>query len=291
MTDDITELLSPSKVTAGIYIVATPIGNIKDITLRALETLKSVDIIACEDTRMTQKLLSYYNIHTKLMQYHDHSSEETRQYILNLAGQGKSIALVSDAGTPLISDPGYKLIRTAQEQGIAITTLPGASSVPAAITLAGLPSNRFLFAGFLPNKQQARQNALLPLKPIDTTLIFFESARRLPEMLADMLEIFGNREAAVVREISKLYEEAKRDSLENLVAYYQEYGAPKGEVVVLVAPPEDEITTEDDLDSALKKALETMSVKDAAQYVAKQTGLPKKQVYARALSCRNPGKH
>lgn len=283
MPNNTTGHSTSSKVSAGLYIVATPIGNIKDITLRALEILQAVDIIACEDTRTSQKLLSHYGIHQKTISYHDHSTDRTREHLLGLIAEGKSVALISDAGTPLISDPGYKLVRTAQENGLLVTTLPGASSVPAALTLSGLPTNRFLFEGFLPPRSQARITALTPLKPIPATLVFFEAARRLPETLADMLSVFGNREVAVMREITKLYEETRRGTLETLLAYYTENGAPKGEVVLVVAPPEAEVADSTTLDSALENALRTMSVKDAAQYVSAQTGLPKKQVYARAL--------
>lgn len=289
MLHDITGQSTPSKVLAGLYIVATPIGNIKDITLRALETLQAVDIIACEDTRTSQKLLSHYGIHKKTQPYHDHSTDRAREQLLELMEQGKSIALISDAGTPLISDPGYKLVRAVQERGFYITTLPGASSVPAALTLSGLPTHRFLFEGFLPPRSQARITALTSLKPVPATLVFFEAARRLPESLADMLTVFGNREVAVVREITKLYEEARRGTLETLIRYYEDNGAPKGEVVLVVAPPEEEVTDSNTLDIALENALHTMSVKDAAHYVAAQTGLPKKQVYARALELAGKG--
>lgn len=285
---DTTQQSTASKVTAGLYITATPIGNIKDLTLRALDVLKSVDVIACEDTRTTQKLLSHYGIHTKVIPYHDHSTEQTREHILRRIEQGESVALVSDAGTPLISDPGYKLVRMAQERNLAVTTLPGASSVLAALTLSGLPTNRFLFEGFLPPRQQARIKVLIPLKPLPATLVFFEAARRLTETLEDMLAVFGNREVAVVREITKFFEETRRAPLQELLPHYQQQGDPKGEVVIVVAPPEEQ-ADENTLDDALAKALLTMSVKEAAQFVSAQTGLPKKQVYARALEMKEAG--
>ncbi len=283
MDDDTSQIPTLCKVEAGLYIIATPIGNMGDITARALETLQQADVIACEDTRVSQKLLSRHGIKTKLVVYNDHSDDKTRDYLVELVAQGKSVALISDAGTPLISDPGYKLVREAQDQGLNVTSLPGPCSAVAAITLSGLPSNRFLFEGFLPPRSVARSKALLALKAIPATLIFFEAPHRLQETLVDMHEVFGNREVAVIREITKLFEEVKRDTLENLITYYTE--APRGEIVIVVAPPVEE-TTEEMLDDALRAALSQMSVKDAVSYVTEQTGLPKKTVYSRALTLK-----
>lgn len=280
MDDDTSQIPTVCKVEAGLYIIATPIGNMGDITERALNTLRQADAIACEDTRVSQKLLSRHGIKSKLIVYNDHSDDKSRHYILELLEQGKVIALISDAGTPLISDPGYKLVREAQDKGLPVTSLPGPCSAIAAITLSGLPSNRFLFEGFLPPRSVARSKALLALKAIPATLVFFEAPHRLQETLVDMQEVLGNREVAVIREITKLYEEVKRDTLANLIAYYTE--APRGEIVIVVAPPMEE-TSPEMLDDALRAALSRMSVKDAVSYVTEQTGLPKKTVYSRAL--------
>jgi len=266
----------------GLYIVATPIGNLGDITLRALEVLKNVDIIICEDTRVTNKLLSHYDIKASMHVYNDGAGDKTRAKILGRLEEGASMALVSDAGTPLISDPGYKLVREAKARDIAVTTLPGASSVTAALTLSGLPSNNFMFCGFLPNKTQARRNALAEFKHINTTLIFLERASRTAGSLADMLEVFGEREASIVREISKTYEQAITDPLSNLIESCNKE-APRGEVVIIVAPPTDIEASQEQLDELLIKSLKTMSTKDAAAYVAEILNLPKKQVYTRAL--------
>ena len=286
MDDDI-ETAQISKASAGLYIIATPIGNLSDITERALKTLKQLDYLACEDTRTTKKLLNRFSIQPRLLCYNDHSTESTRQYITQLILEGNAVGLVSDAGTPLISDPGYKLVRSVQDNALYVTTLPGASSVIAALTLSGLPTNRFLFEGFLPSKQQARLHALEMLKPIPTTLVFFESARRLQASLEDLSSMLGNREAAVIREITKLYEETRRDTLPNLVEHYKEAGNPKGEVVIVVAPPAAQTCDAASLDIALEAALEDMSLKDAVSYVTEQSELPKKMVYQRALELKN----
>ena len=287
---DINQQTTRSKVTAGLYIVATPIGNIADITLRALDILKQVDFIACEDTRVSRKLLSHYGIQAPLLHYDDHSHDSDRNHILKHIEHGKAVALISDAGTPLISDPGYKLVRQAQKQGLYITTLPGASSLTTAITLAGLPTNRFLFEGFLPPKEAGRQKALKNLHSIPATLIFFESARRLDAALQDMLTVLGDREAAVVREITKLFEETRRDKLSALLHHYQTHGLPKGEVVILVAPPEEIIPDNETIDLLITEALQSMSVKDAVQSVTEQTGLPRKVIYTRTLELQTKRK-
>lgn len=290
MSDSI-EVTNRSKASAGLYIIATPIGNRGDITERAINLLKECDYLACEDTRTTQKLLTHLGIKPKLLSYNDHSTENVRHKIIQLIEAGHKVGLVSDAGTPLISDPGYKLVRQAQEHGLYITTLPGASSVIAALTLSGLPTDRFLFEGFLPSKQHARQTALETLKPIPATLVFFESARRLQAALEDFYTVLGNRETAVIREITKLFEETKRDTLSNLITYYKERGNPKGEVVIVVAPPAKTTFDITHLDTAIDTALQDMSLKDAVHYVTEQTGLPKKQVYQRALERKNADNH
>lgn len=281
-TDTNNELSSASKQEPCIYIVATPIGNMEDITIRAAKTLGSVDVIACEDTRVTAKLLSHLGIKTKMTCYNDHSTEKERNKIIDMVLSGKSVALVSDAGTPLISDPGYRLIRQAHENNIKVTSLPGASSVSVALTLSGLPTDRFLFEGFLPPKTESRRNALAVLKEIPATLVFFESPRRLEGTLSDINHILGARETAVLREITKKFEEVKRGTPQELEEYYKE-NPPKGEIVIVVSPPISKDISEDDLENQLIKALEHMSVKDAVSLIADNTGANKKEVYKKAL--------
>jgi 16S rRNA (cytidine1402-2'-O)-methyltransferase len=271
-----------SKQEPALYIVATPIGNMEDITLRAIRVLGEVDFIACEDTRVTSSLLSKLGIKSKLLCYNDYSAEKDRQKITALLEDGKSVALVSDAGTPLISDPGYKLVRELSDKGFKVTSIPGASSVTTALSLSGLPTDRFLFEGFLPSKKEARKNALSELKDIRTTLIFFESANRLLRSLNDMAEVLGNRETAVLREITKKFEEVKRASIPELIAYYNE-NPPKGEVVVIVGPPSDKNITSEDINTQLAKLLGQMSVKDAVAFIVENTGANKKDVYKMAL--------
>lgn len=273
------------KPTPGLYVIATPIGNPEDITLRALKILAAADCVACEDTRMTNRLLGYHGIKASMIIYNDHSSERERQQILTRLAEGKTVALVSDAGMPMISDPGYKLINDVREQGYAVHVLPGASAVTTALPFSGLPSDRFCFHGFLSSKSQGRKNELAALKDWPVTHVFFESPRRLPEMLADMLEVCGNRDVAVTRELTKTYEECRRAPLSELVAHYQANPDVKGEIVVLMAPPSDkEQLSEAELDAQLLKALESMRLKEAVAFVVEHTGLNKKHVYERALT-------
>lgn len=267
----------------GLYIVATPIGNLKDISLRALDVLKAVDIIACEDTRVTGKLLNHYGIDKPTLSYNDHNGGERRPKIIDALQQGQRVALVSDAGTPLISDPGYKLAKEVQELGIYVTTVPGASSVMAALCLSGLPTDRFLFGGFLPAKQEACRKELRELVSVPSTLVFFESAHRLQDTLGVMQEVLGDRVAAVVREISKLYEETRRGSLQELRTYYDKNGQPKGEVVIVVAPPLVVAETNEQIEAKLKLLLASHSVKEAATILAEETGQPRKAIYSLAL--------
>lgn len=270
-------------LSPGLYIVATPIGNLRDISLRALDTLAAVDLIICEDTRVTAKLLQHYGINKPLKPYNDHNGAAVRPAILKELAH-KSVALVSDAGTPLISDPGYQLVREAVEKHISITSLPGASSVMTALTLAALPSDRFLFAGFVPVKKGARVEMLTQLKAIPATLIFFERASRLSETLEDMQEILGSRPAVIARELTKLYEETLRGTLGELAKRLA--AAPvKGETVILVGASQAE-ASEAEIETALKKALETMRVKDAAEMVAGAYHLSKKDIYAKALTLK-----
>ena len=267
----------------GLYIVATPIGNIRDITLRALDILAGADVLACEDTRVTQKLLRAYDITVaKIFPYHEHNAETVRPKLMARLRAGEKIALVSDAGTPLISDPGYKLVREAVEENIAVYAAPGASASLAALVSAGLPTDRFLFAGFLPSRRSARQQSLREVVAVPASLVFYESARRLADSLGDMAEVLGSRPAAVARELTKLYEEIRRGPLDELAAYYAAAGAPKGEVVIVVGAPGKE-SSEVDIDSMLRDALGEMSLRDAAATVSEASGQPRRKVYARAL--------
>jgi len=279
-------ILQLCKQELALYIVATPIGNIDDITIRAVKTLANVDVIACEDTRVTTKLLTKLGINKKkLICYNDHSTIKERDYIDGLLRSGKSVALVSDAGTPLISDPGYKLIKQIQEAGLKVTSIPGASSVSTALTLCGLPTDRFFFEGFLPSKSQSRKNLLIKLKEIKATLIFFESARRLTQSLSDMATVFKDREICVLREITKKFEEVKRGTAKELNEYYSNT-PPKGEIVITVAPPSDVSINNDEITSQLLQALNHMSVKDAVALVADNTGANKKDIYNIALNIK-----
>jgi 16S rRNA (cytidine1402-2'-O)-methyltransferase len=268
-----------------LHVVATPIGNAEDITLRALAVLRGVDAIACEDTRVTAKLLARHRIAAPLLAYHDHNAERMRPLLLARLRQGDAIALVSDAGTPLVSDPGFKLVRAAIAEGLPVTTLPGPSAALAALVLSGLPSDRFLFAGFLPPKSTARRRTLAEFGAVPATLVFFEGASRLAAALEDMAQTLGDRPAAVAREITKLYEEVRRGSLRELAGHYAASGPPRGEVVVVVGPPtEQPAVTEDALDAQLEAALAEMSLKDASAAVAAATGLKRRDIYARALA-------
>jgi 16S rRNA (cytidine1402-2'-O)-methyltransferase len=276
-------------LAAGLYIVATPIGNARDVSLRALETLKGCDVIAAEDTRVTSKLLSIHGISKPLIPYNDHNGQEMRPKILARLERGEAVALVSDAGTPLVSDPGYKLVREAIAAGTPIVALPGPSAVLVGLTLSGLPSDRFLFAGFLPSRDGMRKTALEELKGVAATLIFFESAQRLAESLAAMADVLGDRACAVARELTKLHEEVRRGSLRELAAHYEKSGAPKGEVTLLVGPPPEAIPDDAKIDTALNSALAFMPVKAAADLIAGLTGASRKQVYARALELKDEG--
>ncbi len=270
--------------SAGLYIVATPIGNLGDVTLRAVEALRSVAAVACEDTRVTGKLLSHLGIKQKLIRYDDHAGEEARERLLALAAE-QPVALVSDAGTPLISDPGYRLIREARERGIAVTSLPGPSAAVVALTLAGLPTDRFLFAGFLPSKDKARRDTLAELGAVKATLVFYETAPRLNASLTALAEILPGREVAVARELTKRFEECRTGSPDELAAHYSAH-PPKGEIVLLVAPPGERGPGEFDVDALLHTELAANKASQAAANVARATGLDRKAVYARALELK-----
>jgi len=267
----------------GLYLVATPIGNLSDITLRALEVLAGADVIACEDTRVTRKLTDRYGISTPLTPYHEHNAAEARPKLLARLAAGQAVALVSDAGTPLISDPGYKLALAARAAGHAVSALPGASAVLAALNVAGLPTDRFFFEGFLPPKQGARQKRIAALAAIPATLVFFESGPRLAAALADLADGLGRRAAAVCRELTKLHEEVRRASLDALARAYAEGAETRGEIVIVVAPPSEPETADADIDALLRQALARVSVKDAVDEVAVMTGRPRRDIYRRAL--------
>jgi 16S rRNA (cytidine1402-2'-O)-methyltransferase len=273
-------------VAAGLNIVATPIGNADDITLRALATLRAAEIIACEDTRVTVKLLARHGIATPLLAYHEHNAERVRPQLLERLRRGETVALVSDAGTPLVSDPGFKLVREALAEGLPVTTLPGPSAPIAALVLSGLPSDRFLFAGFLPPKTVGRRGVLTELAAVPATLIFFESGARLAASLADMAATLGERPAAVARELTKFYEEVRRGTLGTLATQYRDAEPPRGEIVVLIGPPAVAAPAADaeTVDAQLRAALDEMSVRDASAAVAAATGLPRRALYARALA-------
>jgi 16S rRNA (cytidine1402-2'-O)-methyltransferase len=266
----------------GLHLVATPIGNLGDITLRALRVLGQGDAVYCEDTRLTRRLMERYGLTTRLHAYHDHNAEKVRPAILARLAAGETIALVSDAGTPLVSDPGYKLVRAAIDAGLAVTTEPGACAVLSALVLSGLPMDRFLFLGFLPPKQSARRSALGEIKSVRASLVVFEAPQRLPATLGDLAAILGNRQGAIARELTKLHETVRRGRLETLAEEFA--SSPKGEIVIIVGPPEDAAAPEEDLDAVLKEALARATLKTAVAEIAARLGLPRAQVYARALS-------
>jgi len=279
-----------AKIAPGLYVVATPIGHAQDLTLRARDLLGQADIVACEDTRVTAKLLAIHDIRARLLAYHEHNAERMRPLLLERLRRGDTIALVSDAGTPLISDPGFKLVREAIAAALPVTSLPGASAPLAALVLSGLPSDRFLFTGFLPAKSTARRGALAELKAVAATLIWFETGPRLAPSLADARAILGDRPAAVARELTKFHEEVRRGTLGELAEHYRAAGPPKGEIVVVAAPPAPEaIASEDDIDWQLRDALSRLGVKEAVTAVAGATGLPRRRIYARALAIKDGG--
>ena len=274
----------PGLLPPGLYIVATPIGNLGDVTRRSIEVLSRCDAVACEDTRVTGKLLRHLGISRPLWRYDDHSAAEDRARLIEALAT-KALALVSDAGTPLISDPGYKLVREARAAGVPVTSLPGPSAPIVALTLSGLPSDRFLFAGFLPGKDKARGETLAELAGVRATLVFFETAPRLTKSLEAIDELLPGREVAVARELTKLYEECRSGSAAELAAHYRAH-PPKGEIVLLIGPPLEQRASEQDADALLREALETEKPSQAAAQVAKATGLDRKALYARALELR-----
>ena len=280
-----THHFSAPKAAAGLYLVATPIGNLGDITLRALQTLAGVDVIACEDTRITRRLTERYGIAAQLRPYHEHNAEAARPRILEALAQGGSVALVSDAGTPLISDPGYKLVREVSAAGHAVFALPGPSSVLAALSVAALPTDRFFFEGFLPAKSAARRARLAELARIKATLVMFESGNRMQATLTDLAEILGDREAAICRELTKLHEEVRRAPLAELA---RQADAPetRGEFVVVIGPPtaDTDLLSAEALDELLRTQLATSSVKDAVAHAVELSGRSRREIYALALA-------
>ena len=275
------------RIAPGLHVVATPIGNLRDISLRALKTLASANAVLAEDTRVSRTLLAHYGITTPLIAYHEHNAAEMRPKVLKRLQAGEALALISDAGTPLVSDPGYKLVEAVLDEGIKVTPVPGPSAVLAALVAAGLPTDRFFFEGFLPPKSAARCERLAVLAAIPSTLVFFESPRRVAAMLSDAAEILGDRQATVARELTKMFETVKRGTLSELAAEFEASGPPKGEIVVLIGPPsaETDVVHDDaDLDARIRRHLSRMSVKDATAVTVEETGLPRRQIYARAVA-------
>jgi len=275
------------ELAPGLYITATPIGNARDITLRALDVLAGCDVIAAEDTRVSAKLLAIHGISRPLTAYNDHNGARERPKLLARLKHGARIALISDAGTPLVSDPGFKLVREALAEGVPVHAIPGASATLTALALAGLPTDRFLFVGFLPSKTGERGTALAELKNIRATLIFFESAQRLAESLAQMADVLGDRAVAVTRELTKLHEEVRRSTLGILAAQYAQEPPPRGEVTILVGPPPEQQADFARIDALLDKALPFMPVRAASELIAEALGVPRKEIYQRALEKKN----
>ena len=275
-------LLKPNKIIPALYVVATPIGNLNDITLRAINVLKECDFVVCEDSRTTSRLLDQLEIKKSFIIYNDHSNQVDREKILNQILQGKSLALVSDAGTPLISDPGYKLVAFLLENNCKVLSVPGACSAIAALSISGIESDRFMFVGFIPNTATGKENFFKDLANIESSLIFFETSNRLLSSLEKMLTIFGNRTAAVVREITKLYEETKKASLQDLIAYYKDRQI-KGEIVILLSPAKKDQINFDQIDEEIRLGLKKMKPKDLVSMIANNFLVNKKLVYQRML--------
>ncbi|MGX7895237.1 16S rRNA (cytidine(1402)-2'-O)-methyltransferase [Tsuneonella sp. HG222] len=276
---------SPEPLQPGLYIVATPIGNLGDVTIRAADVLRRCDGIACEDTRVTQKLIRHLAVSKPLWRYDDHASPNDRARLID-SMRTRAVALVSDAGTPLVSDPGYRLVREARAAGIAVTSLPGPSAPVLALTLSGLPNDRFLFAGFLPQKDKAREDTLRELAAVPATLIFFDTAPRLAKSLAAIAAVLPGRDVSVARELTKLHEECRTGQPEDLAVHYAAH-PPRGEIVLLVGPPGEQVADAAEADDLLREALGDLKPSQAAAQVAKATGLDRKALYARALELRD----
>ena len=274
---------------SGLYIVASPIGNLNDISSRAIQVLNEADVIACEDSRVTKKLFSLLGISCKkdFITYQNYNEEEQSPLLVSLLEEGKSIALISDAGSPLISDPGYKIVRRCREKGIYVTAVPGCCAVITALQLSGLPTNRFMFAGFVPNKEKARADFLRELKDIPTTLVVYETAPRLLKTLEVIRDLYNEREVAVARELTKMYEECLRGTADDLIAHYTEK-SPKGEIVIMIAPPSENTSHQEiNVEEILREKLVEMPLKSAVREVVSQYGLNKNEVYERALRIKN----
>jgi 16S rRNA (cytidine1402-2'-O)-methyltransferase len=277
--------LSDAPLAPGLYVVATPIGNLRDITLRALDVLAAADLVLAEDTRVAGKLLSAFGLSKPLERYDEHAAERTGPKALKALAEGARVALVSDAGTPLVSDPGFRLVRGAIAQGSPVFPIPGASALLAGLSVAGLPTDRFLFVGFPPPKSAARKAFFEELAGVRATLVFFEGGSRLAASLADMAQVFGPRDAAVARELTKLYETVTRGTLTDLAAD-PVMEAPRGELVILVGPGREEAATAADADAALADALARLRPAEAAAEVAKQLGLSRRDLYRRAMELK-----
>ena len=281
--------MTKSQLKTGLTLLATPIGNARDVSLRTLDALREADAIACEDTRVGRRLMDIHGITLgarPLIAYHEHNAAHILPRLLEMIEAGQRVVYLSDAGTPAVADPGYRLARAVIEAEAGLSATPGPCAAIMALTLSGLPSDRFTFGGFAPNRSGQRQTFLRGFVDAPGTLIFYESPRRLAAALADMEAVFGPRDAAVARELSKLFEEVRRGTLASLAAHYTEAGAPKGEIVILVGPAPETVASAESLDAALEEALAEMSLKDAARTVSETLGLPRKQVYERALALK-----
>lgn len=286
-TGDRSDATGASKPAPGLYLVATPIGNARDVTLRALDLLRVADVIACEDTRVTRTLLTLYGISATVMACHDHNEATAAARIVAGISAGQVVAMVSDAGMPVVSDPGHRVVRAVMDAGLFVTVVPGPSALLTALTLSGLPAEPFLFRGFLPAKPAERRESIAALASVPATLVFFESPHRLVESLADLADLLGSRPAAVARELTKRFEEVRRAPLDELARHYTEAGAPKGEIVLVVAPPGPQpAASAADIDDALRTALAATGVREAAAEVAARFGRPRREVYARALALK-----
>jgi len=281
------QVLEARPLTVGLYVVATPIGNLGDITLRGLETLAAADLVACEDTRVTRKLFERYGLTAPLTPYHDHNAATARPGILRRLAAGRAVALVCDAGTPLVSDPGYKLVRAAQAEGHPVIAIPGASAVLAALTVAGLPTDRFFFAGFLPNRPSARDDRIAEFATLRATVVLFEAGSRMAATLALLAQRLGPRAAVVCRELTKLHEDVRRGTLDELAGHWARDGEIRGEFVTVIAPAEAAVPQDEDVDNMLRHALVGASLKEAVAAVAAATGQPRRHVYQRALALKN----
>ncbi|WEX09347.1 16S rRNA (cytidine(1402)-2'-O)-methyltransferase [Chelativorans sp. AA-79] len=282
--------IAAPRLAPALYLVATPIGNLSDITLRALETLAGADVLACEDTRVTRVLLERYGIRRRMLAYHEHNEAEATARLVAIVEEGRSVALASDAGTPLVSDPGFRLVRAAQERGVRVVPIPGPSAVLAALSVSGLPTDAFMFAGFLPSKAGQRRSRLEALASVPATLVFFESPRRIADSMAAMGEVLGPRQAVVARELTKAFEELRRGTLPELAAHYAEAGAPKGEIVVCIAPPGEAAPADaDEIDRLLLALSAEMPASKAAGEAARMTGGRKSELYQRLLALKEGG--